>query len=66
MSDHSVVDYRALMTEALLELERMQAKLDALQRVEPEPIAIIGMGCRFPGGVNSPAAFWQMLRDGVG
>ena len=51
MSDHSVVDYRALMTEALLELERMQAKLDALQRVEPEPIAIIGMGCRFPGGV---------------
>jgi acyl transferase domain-containing protein/acyl carrier protein len=29
-----------------------------------EPIAIIGIGCRFPGA-NSPAAFWQLLRDGV-
>jgi len=30
-----------------------------------EPIAIIGMSCRFPGGANSPEAFWKMLRDGV-
>jgi acyl transferase domain-containing protein/acyl carrier protein len=29
-----------------------------------EPIAIIGIGCRFPGA-NDPAAFWQMLRNGV-
>jgi myxalamid-type polyketide synthase MxaD len=29
-----------------------------------EPIAIIGIGCRFPGA-NDPAAFWQLLRDGV-
>ena len=29
-----------------------------------EPIAIIGMACRFPGADN-PAAFWQLLRDGV-
>jgi myxalamid-type polyketide synthase MxaE and MxaD len=28
-----------------------------------EPIAIIGVGCRFPGA-NDPAAFWQLLRDG--
>lgn len=27
----------------------------------PEPIAIIGMGCRFPGGVNNPQSFWQLL-----
>jgi acyl transferase domain-containing protein/NADPH:quinone reductase-like Zn-dependent oxidoreductase len=26
-----------------------------------EPIAIIGMGCRFPGGVNSPTALWELL-----
>ncbi len=31
---------------------------------EPEPIAVIGIGCRFPGGANSPAAFWQLLREG--
>ena len=29
-----------------------------------EPIAIIGIGCRFPGA-NDPTAFWRLLRDGV-
>ena len=29
-----------------------------------EPIAIIGIGCRFPGAQN-PQAFWKMIRDGV-
>ncbi|MFL6335772.1 MAG: type I polyketide synthase, partial [Pyrinomonadaceae bacterium] len=32
---------------------------------EREPIAIIGIGCRFPGAANSPAEFWRLLRDGV-
>ena len=30
-----------------------------------EPIAIIGMGCRFPGGANSPEAYWALIRDGL-
>ncbi|KAF9885007.1 polyketide synthase [Aspergillus nanangensis] len=29
-----------------------------------EPIAIIGMACRFPGGANSPEELWQLLADG--
>lgn len=28
---------------------------------EPEPIAIVGMGCRLPGGVKSPADLWKLL-----
>ncbi len=30
-----------------------------------EPIAIIGIGCRFPGGADSPQKLWQLLEDGV-
>jgi acyl transferase domain-containing protein/NADPH:quinone reductase-like Zn-dependent oxidoreductase/NAD(P)-dependent dehydrogenase (short-subunit alcohol dehydrogenase family)/acyl carrier protein len=29
------------------------------------PIAIIGIGCRFPGGASSPQAFWNLLKNGV-
>jgi len=30
-----------------------------------EPIAIIGVGCQFPGDVNSPDALWKILQNGV-
>ncbi|MGC9524442.1 MAG: beta-ketoacyl synthase N-terminal-like domain-containing protein [Limnospira sp.] len=50
---------------ALLALEKMQAQLEALENRQHEPIAIIGMGCRFPGGVENPDEFWQLLEDGI-
>ncbi|MEU3955575.1 beta-ketoacyl synthase N-terminal-like domain-containing protein, partial [Streptomyces achromogenes] len=29
-----------------------------------EPVAVVGMGCRFPGGISSPADLWRLLTDG--
>ncbi len=49
---------------ALLALE-LQTRVEALERQAPEPIAIVGMGCRLPGDVDGPAAFWELLRGGV-
>ncbi|MCA9976486.1 MAG: polyketide synthase, partial [Anaerolineales bacterium] len=36
-----------------------------MEQAQSEPIAIVGMSVRFPGSANSPAAFWELLRDGV-
>ncbi|MFB7391621.1 SDR family NAD(P)-dependent oxidoreductase [Streptomyces sp. NPDC056191] len=34
-------------------------------RTAAEPIAIVGIGCRFPGGVRSPDDLWRMVADGA-
>lgn len=52
------------LKRSLIALEQMQAKLSALEATQNEPIAIIGMACRFPGGSNSPKEFWQFLERG--
>ena len=49
--------------KALLALKQMQSKLDALEQAKSEPIAVVGLGCRFPGA-NNPQEFWQLLSDG--
>jgi acyl carrier protein len=37
---------------------------DQDQRSMDEPIAVIGLGCRFPGDISGPEAFWQFLCEG--
>lgn len=50
-----------LASELKSRLERVEGQL--AQR--DEPIAVVGMACRFPGGANDPEAYWALLRDGV-
>ncbi|MDD5755632.1 MAG: polyketide synthase, partial [Methylococcales bacterium] len=33
--------------------------------IQSEPIAIVGLACRFPGGIDSPESYWQALCDGL-
>ncbi|XXT21826.1 type I polyketide synthase [Sorangium sp. So ce429] len=51
--------------QALFALKELQAELDAIKRAKTEPIAILGLGCRFPGGADSPEAFFRLLEAGV-
>src|SRR5689334_16075070 len=53
------------LKRAFLALEDAQARLAALQDAAREPIAIIGLGCRVPGGGDDPDTFWKLLHDRV-
>lgn len=54
----------SVVKQAYLKIEELQARLDAAEQAKREPIAIVGMACRFPGGNHDPESFWQFLREG--
>src|SRR5215813_230222 len=49
---------------ALLAL-RLQAQQEAESKSKTEPVAVVGIGCRFPGHTNSAHEFWALLKNGV-
>jgi phthiocerol/phenolphthiocerol synthesis type-I polyketide synthase B len=57
-------DRRAIITEALHKIDELSARLEIAEKGDTEPIAVVGMGCRFPGGVNNPDEYWQLLQEG--
>ncbi len=61
MADNRTSDIK----KALLAIRELKAKIKQLESNNPEPIAVIGMGCRFPGGVYSPENYWQLLTEKI-
>ncbi|QKV90514.1 thioester reductase domain-containing protein [Streptomyces sp. NA02950] len=59
-------DLRRHLVTALRTIEQLEEKLSTSRDAWlDEPVAIVGVGCRFPGNVGSPEAFWELLRNGV-
>ncbi|GAB3180009.1 acyl transferase domain-containing protein [Micromonospora palomenae] len=64
--DHPTVSaVAAHLATTLLGAAYPTSPVTAAPAVADEPIAIVAMGCRFPGGVGSPEQLWRLVADGV-
>ena len=64
MADTPDLEQLSPIKRALFEVREMRTKLERLEQARQEPIAVVGLGCRFPSA-SGPDAYWQLLRDGV-
>ncbi|MDT3399692.1 beta-ketoacyl synthase N-terminal-like domain-containing protein, partial [Streptomyces sp. B1866] len=56
---------RDYLKKTLADLRATKQRLRDAERKGTEPVAIVGMSCRLPGGVRTPEEFWELLDAGT-
>ncbi|WP_146658527.1 type I polyketide synthase [Enhygromyxa salina] len=59
------MDKSELLRQSLARIQTLKARVAELEAAHAEPIAIVGIGLRFPGGLEDPRQFWAGLCEGV-
>ncbi|WP_067686605.1 hybrid non-ribosomal peptide synthetase/type I polyketide synthase [Nocardia jejuensis] len=57
-------ELRSYLAKAAGELHDTRRTLDAVRARQSEPIAIVAMGCRYPGGISAPEGLWDLVSSG--